>query len=226
MVHPRRIFCLSFNPYPLMKPMPAILCLFGLFAGVLSADEPTKRLGSEYRELWLNSPFTTKPPPPTAAPTYNVMQDYVLLGVAPAKDGYIVTMLNRKRPSDPRITVVSNQPSDGFVIKNVIHKKGDPLGTRVLMQRGSSAGEIGFEEKYLVLKSAPKPQQPRSNRPTQSRPGQSTGQPGSRPTPPRAPRRPIISGRSSQSSSQGGRTAPIPRGSSGTQNSSNRRTTR
>lgn len=145
-----------------MKTLPKLACLLPLLAGMLHAEVPRKPLPSKYRNLWQNSPFTTKPQGPTVV-DYNVLQDYVLLGVSPIEEGYRVTMLNRKRPNDGRVVVESNRHSDGFKIVEVMHSQGEPLKTKVKLAKGGKSGTVGFEDKFLALKAPPataKPQQP------------------------------------------------------------------
>lgn len=142
-----------------MKHLLQLACLLPLLAGQLHAEVPRKPLPSKYRNLWVNSPFTVKPTM-ASAPTYNPLQDYVLLGVSPIKDGYRVTILNSKRPQDERIVIETNRPHEGIEIVEVIRSgnaswDGATPKTKVKISRGGSSATIGYEEKYLALKPPP-----------------------------------------------------------------------
>lgn len=183
-----------------------------VLTGLLHAEVPRKPLPSKYRNLWQNSPFTTKPVT-VSGPVYNPLDDYVLLGVSPIEEGYRVTMLNRKRPNDGRVIVESNKEKDGYKIVDVVRSPGNPLKTTVRLSRAGKTGTIGFEDKFLTLKAPPanaRAQQP-NNR---AQPGvPNTNQPPGT----RVPRRRIIpptSGGGQQSkqpstSNQGSRSAPV-----------------
>ena len=134
------------------------------------AEVPKKRPKSAYAGLWMNSPFTTKPPPVAAAAVANPLDDYALSGVAPIPGGYKVTLLNKKNP-EQRITI----PEDpNFRIIAVNYQSGSPLGTTVRLVTGGKEGVVSFDEKLLTLKPAPAaPQQPHAAMP----PGQPPGMP-------------------------------------------------
>lgn len=142
-----------------MKHLLQFACLLPALAVQLHADVPRKPLPSKYRNLWINSPFTVKPTM-ASAPTYNPLQDYVLLGVSPIKDGYRVTILNSKRPQDERIVIETNRPHEGIEIVEVIRSDkerwdGATPKTKVKISRGGSSAIIGYEEKFLALKPPP-----------------------------------------------------------------------
>ncbi len=158
------------------------LLLLGLaLTGWALADLPKKAPIARYTGLWLNSPFTSKPPPPDSGPVANPLEDYALAGVSPIGTGYRVTLLNKKKIEE-RVTVDSENPKNGFKILEVIRKPGDPLGTIVRMSSGALTGTISFDEKLLVLvtaaKASPKPQ-----------PGAAPVQAGQAPQPGQAPQR-------------------------------------
>jgi hypothetical protein len=157
---------LVFNP---------VLLLLAL-TGVAAADLPKKAPLSRYVNLWTNSPFTSKPPPPEAGPENNPLDDYALIGVSPINDnnGYRVTLINKKKP-DERITVDSDETVSGFKILGVTRKPGDPLGTVVRMSSGSMTGTVSFEENLLTVAAA--------KAPPQAAPPQVPGQPP-QPVPP------------------------------------------
>jgi hypothetical protein len=131
-----------------------ILLLLAL-AGWACADLPKKAPISRYTTLWNNSPFTSKPPPQNAVDAPNPLDDYALIGVSSLGNGtFRVTILNKKKPDEPRKYIESNQPKDGFRILEVIRKPGDPTGTTVRMQSGSVIGTIRYDDKLLALSPA------------------------------------------------------------------------
>jgi hypothetical protein len=135
---------------------PACFLLLLALIGTTHADVPKKAPLSRYQGLWLNSPFTSKPPPPEAVQAENPLNDYALLGVSSIgeKGETRVTLINKKLP-DERVTVDSGATVKGFKILNVTRKKGDPLGTVVEMMSGSQKGTVSFDEKLLTI-AAPK----------------------------------------------------------------------
>ena len=147
---------------------PAFLLL--ALTGVAMADVPKKTPLSRYTNLWANSPFTAKPPPPDAGPEVNPLDDFALLGVSPigivsGKEGYRVTLINKKKP-DERLTVDSGDASSEFQILGVIPKPGSPIDTVVKMSSGSLTGTVAFDEKLLAI-AAQVPKQPMPGQPPQ-----------------------------------------------------------
>lgn len=120
------------------------------------AEPPRAVPSTRYSRLWIDSPFTTKPPPVVNAPDVNPLEDYALGGVSPVTGGYRVTLLNRKNPEE-RIIIPDNPD---FKILSVQYAAGNPLGTTVRVATGSKSGTVSFDEKLLTLKAAPAPQQP------------------------------------------------------------------
>lgn len=175
----------------ILKPLFLLLAL----VGVASADLPKKQPITKYSGLWTNSPFTAKPPPPEDGPVNNPLDDYALIGVSSlGVKNYLVTLINKKKPDEPRIYVETNRDSKGFKIIKVTRKQGDPLGTVVLMQSGTMTGTVSYDQKLLTLtpaaaKAAPPPQnglQPQQGGP-QVAPGDPQRTPRPRVVPPPAP---------------------------------------
>jgi hypothetical protein len=137
-----------------MNSASRILLLALALGGPAAADLPRKAPLTKYAGLWTNSPFTSKPPPAEAGPVANPLEDYALAGVSPVGNGYRVTLLNKKTPTE-RITVDSDNPKSDFKILAVTRKSGDPLGTVVRMSSGSLVGSVSFDEKLLTLVAAP-----------------------------------------------------------------------
>lgn len=136
--------------------VPACFFLLLALVGMAQADVPKKVTANRYQSLWLNSPFTSKPPPADPVQVENPLGDYALLGVSSIGDKgeTRVTLINKKTP-DERVTVDTGATVKGFKILNVTRKKGDPLGTVVEMMSGPHKGTVSFDEKLLAI-SAPK----------------------------------------------------------------------
>ncbi len=185
-----------------MKTTSRILLMVLVLAGVSAAVQPQKAAISKYTNLWMNSPFTSKPPV-ESGPIVNPLEDYALGGISPVNGGYRVTLFNKKKPED-RITLDPNaiDPKHDFKILGVERKEGNPLATIVRLSSGSMKGSVAFDEKLLTLAPAapanvaaarppqPMPQtqpvpQPGQQQPRQPRPrvvppttGGQPGQPG------------------------------------------------
>lgn len=170
-----------------MHATPRILLLALALTGWAAADLPRKAPITKYTRLWTDSPFTSKPPPPTPGEVANPLEDYALAGVSPIMNGYRVTLLNKKKPEE-RIIVEGDKTTEGFKILSVIRKAGDPLGTVVKMMSGTVTGTVAFDEKLLTLAPPPaaKPQVPPG-----VVPGQPPGVPGQA-APARQPRPRVI----------------------------------
>ena len=174
----------------LIFPVQTSLAFLAL-AGSLAADVPEKVPYTKYSGLWTNSPFTSKPPPAEAGPENNPLDDYALIGVSSLGDKkYRVTIINKKKPEEPRIYVESDRESKGFKIVGVTRKPGDPTGTVVSMTSGSMMGNVSYDQKLLTL-TAVVPKAPAPQPGQQIMPGQPPvpGQPGA---PQRQPRPRVV----------------------------------
>ena len=148
-----------------MKPRLCSLLVAIAAIGGSHAEVPQKAPLTKYQKLWQSSPFTAKPVG-TTGPIYNPLEDYVLLGVSPIKQGYRVTLLNKKNPAESRIVVETHKPAKGFKVLGVTRQKGNPRGTVVQLSREGNTGSVGFEEKFLTLIApavAPKVQEQQGN---------------------------------------------------------------
>ncbi len=167
----------------ILKPVFLFLALVGL----ASADLPKKAPITKYSGLWTNSPFTAKPPPPDSVDAPNPLDDYALIGVSSlGVKNYLVTLINKKKPDEPRIYVETNRDSKGFKILKVTRKQGDPTGTVVLMQSGTMTGTVSYDQKLLTLATAaPKaaPPQPGGAQPIPVPQPQGPGGPQRQPRP-------------------------------------------
>jgi len=142
-----------------MKTASRIFLLTLSLASWAAADTPKKAPITKYTGLWTKSPFTDPPPPLEPTETVNPLDDLALLGVAPIRSGYRVTMVNKKKPEE-RIIVTSDDEKSDFKILEVIRKPYDPYGTVVRLQAGKITGSVSVDEKLLVLsapKTSPKP---------------------------------------------------------------------
>lgn len=180
---------------PISNPAFLLLALVGMAA----AASPKKAPITKYSGLWTNSPFTSKPPRAEPGEVNNPLDDYSLIGVSSlGTKNYRVTMINKKKPDEPRIYVETNSESKGFKILGVTRKDGDPLATVVRMQSGSMTGDVSYDQKLLTL-AAPQaarvnPQVPGGQpaQPGQVVPGQQPQLPGGIPQPVRQPRPRVV----------------------------------
>lgn len=157
---------------------PVLLSLLTTIAttGAALADVPRAAPVSRYSKLWTDSPFTTPPPPPDPTGPENPMTDYALIGVSPlGNDKYRATILNKKKPDEPRIYLETGREISGFKLVSVKRRNGDPLATTVQVQAGSRTGTISVDEKVLTLAAPPAPKQV-APQPGQQIPGQPPGQ--------------------------------------------------
>lgn len=188
MVYPENPIIRFTMKSPISHPVFLLLAL----TGVAVADVPKKAPLSRYTSLYMNSPFTSKPPPAEAGPENNPLDDYALIGVSSigkisGAESYRVTLINKKKPED-RITVTSGDAKSEFQILNVIPKPGSPLDTVVKMSSGSMTGTVAFDEKLLTI-AAPAPRVAVPGQPLQ--PGAPQLQPG-QPMPQRQPRQRVV----------------------------------
>lgn len=131
---------------PLLFSAPLLLAL----VGIASAGMPETATLARYKDLWLNSPFTSPPAGDEPKPETDPFKDYALIGVSPIGDGsYRVTLINRLSP-DERITVDSGKTHTRFSILGVDRTTGNPLDTAVRLKDGTRTGTVRFDEKFLV----------------------------------------------------------------------------
>jgi hypothetical protein len=183
--------------FPMPINAPSLLLLTALTA-VLHAGVPQKQALATYSSLWMNSPFTSKPIVAGSAAIANPLEDYALLGVSPiGKNGYRVTLINKKKPEDRVIVESGKTSADGFSIVDVKRTAGNPLATTVDMTSGTLRGVVKFDENLLTI-AAPPPTAPvpaQGNAPVPQVQSQAPGQviqaqPRPRVVPPPAPGQP------------------------------------
>lgn len=172
-----------------------VIGLIGAIAAPAFANDiPKKSPVGRYANLWGNSPFTEKPPPPDPEDPVSELDDYTLAGVSPVKGGFSVILINKKK-RDERVHLMPGMSNEhGFKVDSVRQDPISPMNTKVkiLMADGKSDW-VGKEEKFLALKASPvtKPaagkKPPTTNKPTgaQQVPGLN---PAAKPTAQKAPR--------------------------------------
>lgn len=180
----------------MMKTALFSLTAVSLSAGIAWAEAPKKPPLTTYTKLWSDSPFTTKPPPPSAKEEDSAMADWTLGGVSEVEGGYMITLLHKKnagesiiiRPRNVQKTTADAiewlKPGDPgtFKLDRVEYGKGGWKDISVHLVSGTRTGVVRFDEKNL----APKASAPAAgNRPGQpGQPGQPVpGQPGAQPNP-------------------------------------------
>ncbi len=187
--------------------MKTVILLFIALAATAMAKPPRVVPTTKYTRLWTDSPFTTKPPPPTQGPEVNPLDDYALGGISQIPGGYRVTLLNRKKPEE-RIVLPDNKD---FRILAVQHVPGKPLDTTVRLSNGSKSGTVAFDKTLLVLKAPPAPQAQQPGQPPQPVPGQPQQPAAPGAEAPRAPRPRVVppaGNGTPPATNQGGATLP------------------
>lgn len=132
--------------------MTAILC------GDIGAEIPRKPPIGRYTGLWTNSPFTSKPPPPTAGPTINPLDDFTLTGIAPVPGGYRITIVSKKNAEVKKVIEPGN--SSEFKVISVDRNPEKSLGTTVVLATGGVQGTVRFEPELVMVKAPPAAEQP------------------------------------------------------------------
>ncbi|MFK7851336.1 MAG: hypothetical protein AB8D78_10195 [Akkermansiaceae bacterium] len=137
-----------------MKNKSAILTL--ILAGLTSpvwGEIPRKAPITRYTGLWTNSPFTSKPPPPTVVSTINPLDDFVLTGIAPVPGGYRITVINRKDPTNKE--VIEPGGNSDFELVSVNRNPEVSLGTTVVLAVNGKQGTVTFDRAAITLNSPP-----------------------------------------------------------------------
>lgn len=158
MVYPRHMTTQEHTRRAAVPRMSSYLLLSLLFCSMLHADGPQKAPLTRYTGLWTNSPFTSKPPPPEAAPTVNPFDDYTLSGIAPVPGGYRITLVNKTNPEEKR--VIEPGIKNEFTVVSVDRNPDKALGTTVVLSSGTLQGTVTFEPELLTLNSPPPPPPP------------------------------------------------------------------
>lgn len=140
-----------------MKPLIILIVLtFSVFA-----ELPKKRNHFEFKALWENSPFTTKPIQELEKES-NALEDWVLAGVSVnPRGGHTVTIINKKDRSDRKRIHSTEQHTQssakGFKILEVDQKGLDYKETRVKLSSGQNTGWVTYDENLIKVKPAVTP---------------------------------------------------------------------
>lgn len=135
-----------------MRKLIFAVSLVGILAS--SADPPRKDSLTKYRQLWEAS-LVTVPPEiilPEGPDETTPLDDYTLGGYTRTPQGYFVSLINTKDPSD-RLTIAPGVP--GSQIYQVLEVKTDPTNftnAQVLIKVGSQQKWLGYDDKHLVLR--------------------------------------------------------------------------
>ncbi|MDB4500569.1 hypothetical protein N9224_00120 [Akkermansiaceae bacterium] len=157
-----------------------ITAFLGCLISSLGAVDPPKTYpANRYYSLWQNSPVTDKPLPPPIDEV-NDLEDWVLVGLEEYTTGKVVTIVNKKDPSQRLRVPGPLDASKEFTVLEVKKGEGSFMDTTVILQKGKNRGEVSFDSKYLVLRKAP----PRkaTKKPT-TKPSSSRKTPAPTPTP-------------------------------------------
>jgi hypothetical protein len=139
----------------------SLTMISALAAGAAHAGVPTKKPLATYSQLWENSPFTSKPPPPEQGMIANPLDDFTLSGIAPVPGGYRITIIHKKNP-DMKKVIEPGVPSE-FKVISVNRNPEKALGTTVVLASGSIQGTVTFEPDLISLTAAPAQQQQAPN---------------------------------------------------------------
>lgn len=178
------------NPLPMvptstMKTISIGCLIFTSVFHFAAAKIPEKAPAVKYTGLYTNSPFTSKPDAPVAAPTANPLEDYTLAGIAPVPGGYRITIINKKNPEIKE--VIEPDGSSQFKVVSVNRNPGKTLGTTVVLSStlssGSIQGTVAFEPELITLKAAPATPEPQQG---QLPPGITPAMAGQQAAPPNA----------------------------------------
>ncbi|TAE76780.1 MAG: hypothetical protein EAZ65_01280 [Verrucomicrobia bacterium] len=151
---------------------------------IVHAGAPQKKNVASYSQLWLNSPFTSKPPAPERGPELSAFEDWALGGVSEIEGGYMVTLLHKKNVGETQIIRPSGTISTGkdgmkylkpgdpgsFKVERVDFGSSDWKTTKVQLSSDGRVGAVEFDDKLIAPAASAAPV---GNRP----PGQ-PGQPG------------------------------------------------
>ena len=147
-----------------MKPFLFVAFLGMMPCSISFAQVPEKKPHQFYSELWLNSPFTTKPIVTGDPKISNPLDDYHLTGIAPIEGGYRITIANKKDKNAKKIIIEPGNDS-GFEVVSVDRNPEISLGTTVTLKKGSMEGVVRFEPNLVVLNAPASTTKPANNPP-------------------------------------------------------------
>jgi len=130
-----------------------VLTTFLTSMGCLSAKVPEQPRAMQYSRLWTASPFTIKPTSAAVAATSPLERDWMLGSIRPGKDGYSVTLINKKDRKD-RIRFLPGFSSGEFKLLEVKQDPNNYKQSKVLVGKGSQKGWITYDEKLIKIRVA------------------------------------------------------------------------
>ena len=119
----------------------------------LSAKVPEQPRVMQCSRLWTASPFTIKPTSAAVAATSPLERDWMLGSIRPGKDGYAVTLINKKDRKD-RIRFLPGFSSGEFKLLEVKQDPSNYKQSKVLVSKGSQKGWITYDEKLIKVRVA------------------------------------------------------------------------
>lgn len=129
----------------------SIIVIYLFLAATAPAVIPKKQPNIRYKELWENSPFTSKPlPEKDVTPPENPLDDYTLASICKVDNGWHVVLLHKKdRTQRVRLTPAGSTEKDYKVIS--VEEPGSRQA-RVEIDASGQKGWVTFEQKFLALK--------------------------------------------------------------------------
>lgn len=132
----------------------AVFALLLMAATCLSAAPPTAKPASAYSQLWTDSPFTDKPPPPEVVES-GALDDYALSSVSGVGGEWVVRLIEKKDRTN-RLRISSNDTTGDFRIVDVKMGRSYRDTVVTLSYRGRT-GKLQFSEDKLLAVSGSAP---------------------------------------------------------------------
>ncbi|MGB0774396.1 MAG: hypothetical protein ACPG32_08070 [Akkermansiaceae bacterium] len=127
--------------------MPTFLLMLAL-APCLTAGAPKQPRLMNYSRLWAPSPFTAKRAPVITERESPLERDWTLGSIRPGKDGFSVTLINKKDRKD-RIRFLPGFSSGDFQLLEVKQDASSYKNSRVRVRKGSQTAWIGYDEAFV-----------------------------------------------------------------------------
>lgn len=176
----------------MMNALATLLLVLVVTESVM-ADVPRRPDRNRYNDLVVNSPFTSKPPPPESAEAPNPLEDYALGGVSKLNGGYYVILFDKKKAGEKKVIRPGSDKNE-FEVQEVKWSDGSWKDTTVVLKSkvGGKVGTVGFDEKLLTVKAQAKAPTKKPNTPAKLPKGAKppTPQPGQKPA--RTPRPRVV----------------------------------
>lgn len=133
------------------------LCPVGILVSLVlpaAADPPRKPSVAQFSKLINESPFTIKPPPAERTPVGTPLErDWMLGSIRPGKNGYSVTLINRKDRKN-RVRFIPGFSAGEFKLLEVRQDPNDGLKSRVRVQKGNLTAWLTYDEKLIKVRSS------------------------------------------------------------------------